>query len=290
MTEDDNPPVPGGPDAGEQRDRKRTGPEQPDQKRAGPEPEQADQKRTGPERTPEGHPIRWTVIVPVVLIAAVALLVGLPLGTVMIMNSSGCCLANGSENTITFWASMVAGFLTLFGMIVTGIFVITAFRVDATAQAKARVAAQEEVWNYIEHYECKLARDLRALKKNSKSAKDAIAQAQKDVETRRDKASSAIATAREETEEAASTARDEIGRAQNGTTEAAAAAQEAIRRTDQEVAQRRDEAIQAIDTAREEIDTAREEAEAAARAVRALADRTAGGPPETGGGPGQSGE
>ena len=92
---------------------------------------------------PEDLKIRWAVVVPAVLIAAAVLLVGLPLGAVLIMNSTGCCLGNGPEKIITFWASMIAGFLALFGMLLTGVFVITSLRVEATARAQAQSVAHE---------------------------------------------------------------------------------------------------------------------------------------------------
>lgn len=114
----------------------------------------------------DGPKINWIVIVPVTLISAVVLLVGLPLGAVLIVNYSGCCLANGTEQVVTFWAAMIAGFLALFGMVVTGVFVITAFRVDATARAKAQLSAREEVWTYIEQYRDNSSRNSA----NSKSS------------------------------------------------------------------------------------------------------------------------
>ena len=85
--------------------------------------------------------ISWRVIVPIALIGAVLLLVVLPIGAVWIVNNSGCCPTSGTENLITFWASMTAGFLALFGMLITGVFVLTAFRVNAQAETEAREAA-----------------------------------------------------------------------------------------------------------------------------------------------------
>ena len=233
----------------------------------------------------EDYAPRWTVIVPVVLIAAVVLLVGLPLGAVYIMNKLGCCLANSPENVVTFWASMTAGFLALFGMIITGVFVITAFRVDATARANAQIAAQEEVWTYVDRYEENLANDLRNLKtlvqkmtveveESGESAKQAFAKAQEDVEAQQKEASSLIAAALDETTNVANQAKEAVTQALEETTSAATEAQEAIGRAGQEVERQRDEAIRAIDSARQE-------AEAAAREVRERADRGIEGPAPT---------
>jgi len=227
----------------------------------------------------EDWALRWTVIVPVVLIAAVVLLVGLPLGAVWIMNSSGCCLAmaNSPENVITFWASMTAAFLTLFAMIITGVFIITSFRVDATARATARVEAQNEVWTYIEHYRNKLYNDLRALeslveevKERGEYAKQAFAKAEEEVEARQKEASNAI----DDTTNAARQAQEAIAGVLNETTNAANETQATISQAGQEVQRQRDETIRAMDGARQE-------AEAAARELRERADRAAEGPTQT---------
>ena len=225
---------------------------------------------------------RWTVIVPVVLIAAIILLVGLPLGAVLIMNSSGCCLANAEESAITFWSSMIAGFLTLFGMIVTGVFIITAFRVEATARAQAQIAARDEVWTYIKNYRKKLYNDLCALKslveevrvkveELGEKAKEEFAKAEDDVKARQKEANAAIVDARDATTNAASQAQEEVAEALEATTKAADAAQDAIGKAVQGVRDQHDEAIRAIDSARQE-------AEDAARAVRERADRPTDGP------------
>ena len=221
------------------------------------------------------------ITVPLVLIAAVVLLVGLPLGTVMIMNSSDCCLTNSPDNAITFWASMIAGFLALFGMIITAVFIITAFRVDATAQAKAQVIAQNAVWKYLQNEQAELAKNLecvkalvKKVKKCGENAQKAFADAQKDVETRRTEANSAILAAQHETTNAASQAQEAIANALNETTSAANEAQEAIGRAEQEVQRLRDDAIQAIGDARQEADDA-------ARVVRELAERAAEDPTRT---------
>ena len=228
---------------------------------------------------------RWIlviIVVPVVLIVAALLLVGLPLGTIMVMNSSGCCLTSGTDSMLTFWASMIAGFLALFGMVVTAVFIITAFRVDATAQAKAQVEALKAVRNYLKHEQAEFAKDLDRLKAFMKRAKEkgesaqkAIAKAQQDVETQQKTANDAIVDARN----AASQAQDAVAKALEKTTNAADAAQDAIGKAVQGVQSQHDEAIHAIDGARQE-------AEAAAKEVQERADRSAEGPtPPEGDGP-----
>ena len=268
----------------------------------------------------EGAPrINWTVIVLIALLSAVVLLVGLPVGAVLVMNSTGCCLVNGPEKVITFWASMIAGFLALFGMVVTGVFVITAFRVDATARAQARLAARKEVWNYITQYEAKLALEIEELKKlvpqvkeRSVAAMKAFTKAEEDVKKLQHEVVTAIAQAQSETASAADEAQRAIGGVQEETINTARQAQEAIGGARVETANAAEEAQRAvaevrgqtIDAASEvqevifgarqeverqrteaisAIDSAREEVETAVQAARDRIDR-AGGAPEGEGG------
>jgi len=229
----------------------------------------------------------WNVIVPIALISAVVLLVCLPVSALLIVNSTDCCLADGPEKIITFWASMIAGFLTLFGMLVTAVFIITAFRVDATARDKARSAARKEVWTYIEHYHSNLAEQIQVLEgvveemkadvtASGESAKQAFTEARNEVGKERDQASAAITRARNETTNAASEAQRTIDEARNQAEAAGDEAQAAIRSASQEVERQRDETIRVFDSARQGV-------EDAARAARDRIDR-AEDPPQGGGG------
>ena len=226
---------------------------------------------------PEYRP-NWKVIVPIVLISAVVLLVCLPVCALLIVNSTGCCLANGPEKMITFWASMIAGFLALFGMLVTGVFVITSLRVEATARAMAQLEAREEMWKYIKRYHAELIENLETLSREvtegGEDAKSAIANATAEVKAEQDQASAAIIRVRNETTNAADEAQREIGGARAQTTAAANETQAAIRNAGQEVERQRDETNQAIDSARQEVETA-------ARTARDRIDR-AGEPPQGG--------
>lgn len=239
---------------------------------------------------PAEPPIRWGIIVPVVLISAVVLLAGLPLGAVFILSNSNCCLANGPENVVTFWASMTAGFLALFGMVVTGVFIIVAFRTDTIARAEARLAADKAAKTYIQRYRESLFKKMEAAKyqvteravavvreiqEQKNKASDAIASAQGETANAARKAQDGIGRALEETTNAADDAQEHIGEALEETRKAATNAQADILGWRQEVERGRDDALRAIDSARQD-------AEAAATAVRQLADRTTGGPDQTG--------
>lgn len=211
--------------------------------------------------------IPWR-IVSFVSIVAVVLLVGLPVGAVLIVKLTGCCFTSGPENVITFWASMIAGFLTLFGMVVTGVFVLTAFKTKeiakAEAQSEARKTAQEVAGTatdvFLQDRRGRLFREL-------KTAMDEVAEQAANVEklgqdvediganvkALHEQATEAITAAQESATNAAREAQAAIGEARDQTTSGASEAQEAIGR-------------------------AREEAEAAARVVRERADRATGGP------------
>ena len=244
-------------------------------------PEQQGESSNPPEYKPN-----WKVIVPIVLISAAVLLVCLPICALLIVNSTGCCL-NGPENVVTFWASMMAGFLALFGMLVTGVFVITSLRVEATARAQAQIEARKEVWTYIEHYHSKLAGEIKVLEglvqkmkaevtASGENAKQAFTEARNEVGREKDQASAAITLARNETTNAA----NEAQRAIDGARERiATVANDAQGRIDGA----RDEAIGAIDSARQEV-------EDAAREVQERAGRATGGPTQEGGEPDRSDE
>lgn len=248
----------------------------------------------------ERRVIFWLLIItPVVLIAAIVLLVGLPLGTVWIMNSADCCLTDNHESAVSFWASMIGGFLALFGMIITAAFIITAFRVDATAQAKAQVVAQKAVWNYLKNEQAELVKDLKCVKalveevkKCGKSAQEAMVAAQNATTDAAREAQEAIARALENVEAQQEEASSTIVAARDATTNAASQAQEGIAGAVEDVETQQREASSAIVAARDAtndaasqaqaaIGNARQEAEAAAREVRERADRGIEGTPPT---------
>lgn len=229
-----------------------------------PEPIGPPTLRSRTSNPPEYKP-NWKVIVPVVLISAAVLLVCLPAGALLIVNSTGCCTANGPESVVTFWASMMAGFLALFGMLITGVFVITSLRVEATARAQAQTEAREEVWKYIRRYQSELVEQIRALvsemQKEGKEAEGEITAARDEVRAQQSEASRAIANAQREATSTAAEARRAIGGVRDETTDAARQAQEVISGA-------RSQTTDAATQAQEAIDRARQEVDAAAQAAR----------------------
>ena len=228
---------------------------------------------------PEDLKIRWAVVVPAVLIAAAVLLVGLPLGAVLIMNSTGCCLGNGPEKIITFWASMVAGFLALFGMLVTGVFVITSLRVEATARVQAQLEAQKtakvesqatakrttkkfirkrkgEMFEELERATddaAQVAARAKELNRKVEKSKDDLEKSKEKLEELKDE----VTTLQNE----AVNARTAIDEAQQQTTNLANQAQLTIDGARERIGAVANEAQQAIDRAQERIGTVANEAQ-----------------------------
>lgn len=174
----------------------------------------------GKRRPPEKPCIRWGVVVPIVLIGAVVLLTGLPLGAVWIVSNSGCCVFDGMENVATFWGSLTAGFLALFGMVITGVFVITSFRTDATARAQAQDAVstylrnhKEEFVKELDEFHEEVQTGTERVNEESAAASTAIKDDQEKVRKAADEAGEKIDSALGEVEGAATGAIEKIGSA-----------------------------------------------------------------------------
>lgn len=244
----------------------------------------------GEAPTPPEYKPNWKVIVPIVLISAVVLLVCLPVCALLIVNSTGCCLANGPEKIITFWASMIAGFLALFGMLVTGVFVITSLRVEATARAQAQsearmtahdvsqFVAEQTTKEFIQSRKGELfealesasdevaqrATEVAGLKRNVEELTGDVTKLQAEVTTLQNEATNArtaIDGARQQTTNLANEAQRVIGGERDRITAAASGAQDAIEGARQEVMGQRDAAVGAIDSAREAVESAASEAQ-----------------------------
>ena len=216
---------------------------------------QTDWRRTARPLPPQRRNIPWGVVlamVLIVLIAAVVLLTALPLGAVWIVSNSGCCVFDGMENVATFWGSLTAGFLALFGFLIAGVYVITAFRTDVTARAEARDAVatyiertKADFYKDLDEFQCavrrgiarvkrktndsinKIQADRKAVATAAKDAGNSIDSKLKDVERKRVDAVRKINTARDEVETAAKAARAAAEAATEAAGDAAQAAVEA---------------------------------------------------------------
>ena len=186
----------------------------------------------------EQSSIPWRVIVPIVLIGAIVLLMALPLGAVWIVSNAGCCVFDAMENVATFWGSLTAGFLALFGMLIAGVYVITTFRTDAMARAEAHNAAasyithekkgfdddlekfqrevragKERVEREREAATYKIRRDIKSVEDTAKEASDSVVSKLQDVEDQRTDAVQKIDAARDAAEAAAEAAIERINEA-----------------------------------------------------------------------------
>lgn len=253
--------------------------------------------------------IPWHVVVPSVVVGAVLLLVGLPIGAVWIVNNTGCCHAGGPDGMITFWAAMIAGFLTLFGMVVTGVFVLTAFKTEANARAEAKDEAEKLVQTVADKAadtvkqavtKAESVAQVQAQAAAETAARDAAKsvaheatqafimrhkeeQLQKMEQAVDDVAQHAAKVTLEidqvgmevkgEMTMAQSEAMGAIAAARDATTAAAGEAQRQIGSLRQDVERQRDETKQAITNAQDEVN-------AAARTARERIDRAAGSPPQ----------
>jgi len=73
-----------------------------------------------------------------------AMLMGFPLLALKITQSKCCFFELDSlSSLLTFWGAVFAGSIALFGMLITGVFIITAFRVDQQAKLETRVIVGE---------------------------------------------------------------------------------------------------------------------------------------------------
>ena len=218
---------------------------------------------------------RWVVITLITAVMAVVLLFGLPLGAVWVVSNSGCCMASGPEYVITFWASMIAGFLALFGMVLTAVFIITALRTEQTARVQARRAADKAARTYVKRHKEGVLKEMDVARDCVTACSDSIIG---QIQKRHTEARKKIDEAENETTKAAREAGDAIVAVRNQTTNAADEAQAAISAAGQAVERLRGDTMPAIDRARQE-------AEAAAKTLREQADRATGGPAPTEGGP-----
>ena len=77
------------------------------------------------------------------VVAAIIMLVGLPLGALLVTQGSDCCHPDTLPDLITFWGAVLAAMLTLFGLLISGIYIFTAFKIDIGAKKAARDQALE---------------------------------------------------------------------------------------------------------------------------------------------------
>ena len=153
---------------------------------------------------------RFAIIAPIMLL-------GLPLGALAIVHLTGCCANESVVSFFTFWGSVLAAMLALFGMLIAAVFVITALRIDKNAKIEARAAAVDAVQKFLLMYKREFLKQIdkwsRQVKSKKKDAIECIETAKQATELKRQDATSAIDKARKETDEEAKQAKEAMTQA-----------------------------------------------------------------------------
>ena len=96
-------------------------------------------------------PPDYTKLMAWAVCVALLTLVALPLGSVWISSNSVCCFDNNAlSDQLTFWAAMLGGFIALFGIVISGLFVVFALRIDRGATMEASRHAVRAAIEFIE--------------------------------------------------------------------------------------------------------------------------------------------
>lgn len=120
------------------------------------------------------EPPEYTTLMAWTVCVALLTLVALPLGSLWISSNYFCCFDDDSlQNQLTFWAAMLGGFIALFGIVISGLFVVFAFRIDYGAKLEASRHAVQAAIEFIEYDPEKL------LEKFTKKTKDFLSSVRK---------------------------------------------------------------------------------------------------------------
>ena len=92
---------------------------------------------------------KYTTLMAVTVCVGIITLIALPLGAVWISSNSDCCFNDSLSNQLTFWAAMLAGFIALFGIVISGLFVVFAMRIDYGATLEAVKNTMKIVMEFI---------------------------------------------------------------------------------------------------------------------------------------------
>ena len=114
-------------------------------------------------KMPELRPLNYSTVMVATLGTGVLTLVILPLGAFWIASSTDCCFTDSSSNLLSFWAAILGGFIALFGMVISGLFVAISFRIDSAAKSEAIKAANEILGAYLQANEGKVVENFRTI-------------------------------------------------------------------------------------------------------------------------------
>ncbi len=97
----------------------------------------------------KAEPFNYPAFITAIISFGILVLVALPLGAVWISSNSDCCFNYSVSDQLTFWAAMLGGFLAFFGIIISGIFVVFAFRIDHGAKNESVKFAMDAVIQFL---------------------------------------------------------------------------------------------------------------------------------------------
>ena len=199
-------------------------------------------------------------------IGAPIMLVGLPLGALLIVQTSGCCTNESTEQLISFWGSVLGGMLALFGVMITAVFVITTFRIDKNARAEAAIEAADAAGKFLLDYKRELMdeidQDMREVKCKKKQAIKCMTAAKCAVKGEKKEATKCINAAKTDTESASEKAVAAIEKVRENVAGEGAEATKAIDQATDDVGGRRAAAIEEIDAEVAGVERAAAEAKA----------------------------
>ena len=194
------------------------------------------------------------------------MLVGLPLGALWIVHLSGCCMTNSIEQLISFWGSVLGGMLALFGIMITAVFVISAFRIDKSARAEAAAEAADAAGKFFHEYRLEVIalidKCVEKVKYRKKKAIETIDAAKVNTEAARDTAIGRIGAAKTVAESVSKDAVAAIAAARNNVDRTGGQATAAIGQAADDVDGRKAAAIERIDAEVAEVVHAAAEAKA----------------------------
>ena len=122
---------------------------------------------------------KYTTVMAWAVCVGLLTLVALPLGSLWISSNYFCCFDNDSlQNQLTFWAAMLGGFLALFGIVISGLFVVFALRIDYGAKLEASRHAVKAAIEFIKIDHKKLLTDFA---KKTEDFLSSVAKKQKDI-------------------------------------------------------------------------------------------------------------
>ena len=209
-------------------------------------------------KMPKQKPLNYLAIAAAILGTGILVLVILPLGAYWIASSTNCCFTDSTSNLLTFWAAILGGFIALFGMVISGLFVVIQIRIDNASKSEATRAVNEVLGEYLQVNEDTIIENFRTMveasekliegavketKQKAKSAQEEIAETTSNVKEASERAVADIAKYSSQVEQAQNRAVRQIQQAGAQVGDARNGAASRISELVAEVEQERNEAL-----------------------------------------------